>query len=73
MYRIHYKGYYLSPICVEFVHLHCYPNGDILYAYMDIYKLSELEPFVLWLVDHGFTVALVETLTYDRDEQGTFL
>jgi hypothetical protein len=40
---------------------------------MDIYKPSELEPFVLWLVDHGFTVALVETLTYDRDEQGIFL
>ena len=73
MIRIHYKGYYLSPICVEFVHLHCYPRGDILYAYMDIYKLSELEPFVLQLVNHGFTVALVETLTYDRDEQNIFV
>lgn len=73
MYRIHYKGYYLSPICVDFVHLHCYPNGDILYAYMDIYKPSELESFVLRLVNYGFTVALVETLTNNRDEQGIFV
>ncbi len=65
-YRIHYKGYYQSPICVEFVHLHCYPHGDILYAYMDMGDLSDVETYALWLVDHGFTVALVETLTYDE-------
>jgi hypothetical protein len=40
---------------------------------MDIHKPSELEQYVLWIVDHGFTVALVETLTYDKDEQGIFL
>jgi hypothetical protein len=33
---------------------------------MDMGDLSDVETYALWLVDHGFTVALVETLTYDE-------
>jgi hypothetical protein len=66
MARIHYRGYYLSPICVDFVHLHCYPYGDILYAYIDVYNILEIEQHILRIVNHGFAVALVEILTYDE-------